>query len=88
MTDKEIILGLIARDDKVTKEFFFEKCRSLFHSVMKQVFVYEVEYDEMVNELYVYLMEDDAAKLRHFQFHSSEYMWLKIQSNFYVVYTI
>lgn len=78
MTDKEIIQGLIGRDNKITKEFFFEKCRPLFCSVMKLVFDYEVEYDEMVNELYVYLMEDDAVKLRHFGYRSSVYMWLKI----------
>lgn len=78
MTDHEIIQGLIARDNRVTEEFFFVKCRPLFCSVMKLVFDYEVEYDEMVNELYVYLMEDDAAKLRHFQYRSSVYQWLKI----------
>ena len=60
MTDQEIIQGLIARDNRVTKEFFFDKCRPLFYSIMQKVFDYEVEYDEMVNELYVYLMENDA----------------------------
>lgn len=78
MTDKEIIKGLIDRDRQITEEFFFVKCRPLFYSVMKFVFDYEVEYDEMVNELYVYLMEDDAAKLRNFQYRSSVYQWLKI----------
>ena len=78
MTDQEIIKGLINRDNHVTKEFFFVKCRPLFYSVMRLVFNYEVEYDEMVNELYVYLMEDDASKLRNFQFRSSVYQWLKI----------
>lgn len=78
MTDQEIINGLIARDNHLTEEFFFVKCRPLFYSVMNLVFDYEVEYDEMVNELYVYLMADDAAKLRNFQFRSSVYQWLKI----------
>ncbi len=78
MTDQEIIRRLIARDNRVTKEFFFDKCRPLFFSVMKLVFDYEVEYDEMVNELYVYLMEDDASKLLNFQYRSSVYQWLKI----------
>ena len=45
---------------------------------MKKVFDYEVEYDEMANELYVYLMEDDAVKLRNFQYRSSVYQWLKV----------
>lgn len=60
MTDKEIIQGLIARDNRVTDEFFFQKCRPLFCKIISLVFNYEVDYDEFVNELYVYLMEDDA----------------------------
>lgn len=80
MTDQEIVQGLIAKDNRVTREFFFVKCRPLFHSIMTQVFSYEVDYDEMVNELYVYLMENDAAKLRNFQYRSSVYLWLKILS--------
>lgn len=78
MTDREIIQGLIARDNRVTKEFFFDKCRPLFCSIMQKVFDYEVEYDEMVNELYVYLMENDAIKLRNFEYRSTVYQWLKI----------
>lgn len=78
MTDQEIIQGLIARDNRVTKEFFFDKCRPLFYSIMTKVFDYEVEYDEMVNELYVYLMENDAIKLRNFEYRSSVYQWLKV----------
>ena len=85
MTDHEIIQGLIARDDQVTKEFFFVKCRPLFRSIMKCIFSYEVDYDEMVNELYLYLMEDDAAKLRKFQYRSSVYQWIKVLSiRFYI----
>ena len=78
MTDQEIIQGLIAKDNRVTKEFFFVKCRPLFYSIMRQVFDHEVEYDEMVNELYVYLVEDDAVKLKNFQYRSTVYQWLKI----------
>ncbi len=78
MTDKEIINGLIDRDNQITEDFFFVKCRPLFYSIMRLVFDYEVKYDEMVNELYVYLIEDDASKLRDFQYRSSVYQWLKI----------
>ena len=80
MTEQEIIKGLIARDNQITEDFFFVKCRPLFFSVMRLVFDYVVEYDEMVNELYVYLMEDNASKLRNFQYRSSVYQWLKILS--------
>ena len=78
MTDQEIVKGLIERDEYVTEDFFFVKCRPLFCSIINIVFDYEVEYDEMVNELYLYLMEDDAIKLRNFKYRSSVYQWLKI----------
>jgi RNA polymerase sigma factor (sigma-70 family) len=78
MTDQEIVKGLIERDADVTRDFFFVKCKPLFCSIMNIVFDYEVEYDEMVNELYLYLMEDDAIKLRNFEYRSSVYQWLKI----------
>ena len=78
MTDQEIIQGLIARDNRVTEEFFFQKCRPLFCSIIQKVFDYEVEYDEFVNELYVYLMANNASKLRNFEYRSSVYQWLKV----------
>lgn len=78
MTDQEIIQKLIAKDNRVTKEFFFVKCRPLFLSIIRKVFNYEVDYDEFVNELYLYLMEDDARKLQNFEYRSSIYQWLKV----------
>ncbi len=78
MTDKEIIQGLISRDDTITREFFFDKCRPLIISIIKYVFPYPVEYDELVNELYCYLQDNDSIKLKEFQFRSSLYMWLKV----------
>lgn len=78
MTDIEIIQGLIARENRITQTFFFEECRPLFCKIISQVFSYEVDYDEFVNELYVYLMENDAQKLRDFEYRSSVYMWLKV----------
>jgi RNA polymerase sigma factor (sigma-70 family) len=85
MTDQDIIQGLIARDNRVTEEFFFQKCRPLFCSIIQKIFDYEVDYDEFVNELYVYLMEDDAVKLRNFQYRSTVYQWLKVLAvRFYI----
>ena len=78
MTDKDIINGLIARDNHVTEEFFFVKCRPLFCSIIQKIFDYEVDYNECVNELYVYLMVDDAIKLRKFEYRSTVYQWLKV----------
>lgn len=78
MSDQEIIKGLINRDNRVTEEFFFVRCRPLFLSIIGKVFDYQVEYDEMVNELYLYLMQDDAKRLREFEYRSTVYQWLKV----------
>jgi RNA polymerase sigma factor (sigma-70 family) len=78
MSDKQIIEALIARDEQVTKQFFFESCRPLFVSIINHVFSYKVDYDEFVNEFYLHLMEDDARRLRMFEGRSSIYSWIKI----------
>jgi len=78
MTDREIIDGLIERDNHITEQFFYVKCRPLLTAIMQLVFNYPVEYDEMVSELYSYLMAEDGSKLRQFQFRSSVYQWIKV----------
>lgn len=78
MTDQEIVQALIERDNAVTRQFFFVKCRPLIASIIRNIYSYPVDYDEMVSVLYEYLMENDAARLRQFQFRSSIYLWIKI----------
>lgn len=78
LTDQEITQALISRDNRVTQEFLFEQCRPLFMSIIRRVFDYEVDYDEFVNELYLYLMENDAARLKQFEGRSSLYQWIKV----------
>ena len=77
MTDKEIVEGLIARDEKITRMFFFVKCRPLMYSIIGRVFAFDVDYDELINELYVHIMENDAARLRTFSYNSSVFQWIK-----------
>ncbi|MCM1312777.1 MAG: sigma-70 family RNA polymerase sigma factor [Bacteroides sp.] len=77
MSDREIVRALIERNRFVTRQFFYVNCRPLFTSIIHRVFDYPVEYDEFVNELYGMLMENDARKLRMFDFRSSVYQWIK-----------
>lgn len=77
MTDNQLIQSLIDRDERITQQFFFQNCRPLFKKVISLVFSYPVDYDEFVNEFYLYLMENEACRLRQFQGRSSIYQWLK-----------
>lgn len=78
MYDQQIIEALIARDEQVTRQFFFGNCRPLFLSIIRCVFSYEVDYDEFVNEFYLHLLENDAYRLRQFQGRSTIYQWMKV----------
>ena len=78
MNDQQIIDALIAKDDRVTRQFFFQSCRPLFISIIRNIFSYEVDYEEFVNEFYLYLMEKDSYRLRQFEGRSSLYQWMKV----------
>lgn len=78
MTDQGIVKALIERDSRVTAQFFFKDCRLLVLSIIRRVFDKQiVDYDEIISELYIYLMENDAHRLRQFKFESTLYQWLK-----------
>lgn len=79
MTDKEIVESLIVHAPHVTAQFFFKDCRPLFVSVIRRVFGAQIiDYDEIISEIYILLMENDAKRLRQFNFESTLYQWLKI----------
>lgn len=78
MTDKEIIDGLINRDEKITNWFFNIKYRPLFINVINLIFEYHVDYDECISILYYHLMKNDAAALRQFEGRSTIGAWIKI----------
>lgn len=78
MTDQEIIQGLIARDERITKDFFFSRCKPLIYHMIEFYFPNETDYDGYIGELYVHLMEKDAKRLRQFNGQSSLFTWLQI----------
>lgn len=80
MTDQQIIQGLIDKDKHITEKFFFEQCKPLLCGIIETVFNKKAEYNELVGELYLYLMENDAEKLRSFQYRCSVFRWLKLLS--------
>lgn len=86
MTDLELRDALIRGDEEVTKEFFFTTCRPLFISIIRRVFNYEVDYDECINELYLYLREDDARRLKQFEGRSTIFQWMKIVATRFFIY--
>ena len=78
MTDpSEIVSGLIQGDEKITQQFFFQNCRPLLYDLIGKIYTVRVDYDELVNELYIHLMDHDAKRLRSYNGNSSIYRWLQ-----------
>lgn len=85
MTDQEIMTGLIARDERITQDFFFRRCQPLIFALISKFYPQGTDYDELVSELYLHLMENDARRLRQWEGRSSIYQWLKmVARNFFL----
>lgn len=85
MTEKEIIQGLIDRDERITQDFFFHRCQPLIFALISKFYPSGADYDELVNELYLHLMDDNARRLRMYEGRSSIYQWLKmVARNFFL----
>lgn len=84
MTETGIIEGLLARDNKITYDFFYsfkeKSCRALLTNIINYVFSYPVEYEEAVSEFYAYLMEDDGRKLRQIENRNTLFGWIKVSA--------
>ena len=66
ITDAEYIAGLKKGDNRVTESFFYGLCNYLLNDIKYSLMSGSVEYDELVNELFIYLSKDNWHKLDTF----------------------
>lgn len=82
MTDKEIVNGILSRDIKITKEYFYEKYYPLFKSVYNNCYTDSSTCLEFINDIYIYLLTPGKKTLKSplesFNFECSLGSWLKI----------
>ena len=78
MTDLEIVQGLIDRDESITIDFFFRRSKSLIISIINKYYGGNADYDELVNDLYLHLMEGNAHRLRSFEGRAGFFRWLQM----------
>lgn len=76
LPDKEIIDGLLLRNEKITQYLFYEKCSNILSFIEKEVFNYHINKDELVSELYIYLQENNWDKIKKFNYQSNFTTWL------------
>lgn len=66
LTDIDYINGLKTADQKITYRFFYELCGYILYDIRSTLLQDRVEFDDMVNELYVYLSDRNWHKLDTF----------------------
>ncbi len=77
-SDREIINGILSNDTKIIQYFWFEHCTLMFHYIIYNVFDRRVEKNELINELYLYLQENNWQKLRQFNYRSRLTTWMQV----------
>ena len=66
ISNAEYIAGLKVADSHITEAFFYGLCNYLLNDIKYSLMEGNVDYDELVNELFIYLSKDNWHKLETF----------------------
>lgn len=66
ISDIEYIAGLKSGNNHITESFFYGLCNYLLNDIKYSLMEGNVDYDELVNELFIYLSKDNWHKLDTF----------------------
>lgn len=87
LTDAELVERLLQRDERVSYIFFYQLCRPLFASIFNRYYTDCESVDELIGEIYLFIMHPGPAtgrsKLEAFSFKCSFALWLKIVAENY-----
>lgn len=82
LTDQEVVRGILDRDARITRLYFYEKCYPLFKALYTRYYTDCADCLEFINVIYLYLMtpnkETGKCYLESFGFGCSLACWLKI----------
>ncbi len=78
LSDEELVDGMLNNDESIIRHFLFERCTPMFVYIIRNIFNYQADKDELINELYLYLRENDWYKLRQFDYRSKLTTWLSV----------
>lgn len=78
LADEQIVKLLISNDEGLICYLFYDKCKPMFAYIVKEVFEYQVDLNELVSEFYIYLKENNWQKVCGFTFRSKFTTWLSV----------
>lgn len=77
LTDRQLVEMLLANDEEAVEYVFFHRCDGMFEHIVNTICP-NGDKEELINEYYLYLREDDWRRLRQFEFRSGLNTWLTI----------
>lgn len=81
LTDQEIVVALLNRNSKITRQYFYIHCYPLFKSIYDNYYTDCDSCLEFINEIYILILtpnlQTGKCKLQNFRYESSLTTWLK-----------
>lgn len=77
LSDRQLVEMLLANDEEAVEYVFFHRCDGMFEHILNSILP-KGNKEELINEYYLYLREDDWRRLRQFEFRSGLNTWLTI----------
>ena len=77
-SDQQIVNGILNNDQTIIQQFFLKECKPLVEYIAHAMFDDNVERNELVNELFLYLQHNDWHKVRQFDFRSKLITWVSV----------
>ena len=77
ISDRELVDRLLIGDEEIVRYLFFDKCTP-FNYILHRFCPCQLDKNELINELYLYLQSDNWYKLRQFDFRSKLTTWLTV----------
>lgn len=78
LSDREIVAGIVANNPCIIEYFFIKKCSNLFVYILNSVYYGRIEKNELMNELFLILANDNWRKIREFNYQSSLMTWISV----------
>lgn len=86
LNDKEIVKGILNDDKPLITYFFTQKCLGLVRYILRNVFDNNIKEKEIINELYLFLAQNNWQIFRQFQFRSSLMTYVSVvASRFFLI---
>ena len=62
ISDRELVDRLLIGDEEIVRYLFFDKCTPMFNYILHRFCPCQLDKNELINELYLYLQSDNWYK--------------------------